>query len=288
MHSQLSPIVGRFLDAIFQGLGCAPSETLTPGEFNRFGPKRVMWCVLFVNLRGGAFGDWRIGTTQYWSSGKSRMQQKPKPAAVHVFRNEAKHRCSKRQDEAARGAAEIYRNAKSAPPDHEYLKRKEIAAEIFRCHAGNNLIVPIHNISGVIRNIQYISTTGKKWFHRGAQVKGCFCVINPGVSGRKQIIICEGIATGCSLTEMELDALVVAAMNAGNLPQVALAVRSRYPKSRIVIAGDNDRFTTGNPGKAKAIEAARMVQGEYAIPEFGDSLGTDFNDLVVRSKAQCN
>ena len=75
-------------------------------------------------------------------------------------------------------------------------------------------------------------------------------------------------------------ALVTAAMNAGNLLPVARAIRGKYPHDRIIVAGDNDRHTNGNPGRTKAIEAARAIGAEYSLPEFPPGVdGSDFNDL---------
>ncbi len=144
----------------------------------------------------------------------------------------------------------------------------------------------MYNIEGAIRNQQYIAVDGEKRFHPGAQVNGCFCVVQHKRNDQPEIVICEGVATGCTLATMEPDALIIAAMNAGNLLPVAQAFRHRYPQNRIVVVGDNDRFTEGNPGKAKAIEAARAIGAQVAIPEFPSGVaGTDFNDLYVAGVA---
>ncbi len=73
---------------------------------------------------------------------------------------------------------------------------------------------------------------------------------------------------------------MVVAFTAGNLKAVARMVRERYPEREIILAGDDDHATPGNPGASKARAAAMAVEGKLALPVFaqpGD--GTDFNDL---------
>ncbi|MNF96637.1 DNA primase TraC [compost metagenome] len=72
-------------------------------------------------------------------------------------------------------------------------------------------------------------------------------------------------------------------MNAGNLKAVALALRARYPGLTILIAGDDDRQTEGNPGRTAANAAAVAAGGQVAFPDWPDDAPTtlsDFNDLA--------
>ena len=77
-------------------------------------------------------------------------------------------------------------------------------------------------------------------------------------------------------------------MNAGNLKSVAMALRAEYHSVEIIIAGDDDRRTDGNPGRTAANAAAVAAGGLVTFPEWPadapDTL-TDFNDLAVWSKA---
>ncbi|MNT78696.1 DNA primase TraC [compost metagenome] len=77
-------------------------------------------------------------------------------------------------------------------------------------------------------------------------------------------------------------------MNSGNLKPVALALRTRYPEQPILIAGDDDRETDGNPGRAAANAAAALVGGQVAFPEWPEDAPadlTDFNDLANWKRA---
>jgi len=64
----------------------------------------------------------------------------------------------------------------------------------------------------------------------------------------------------------------VAAFDSGNLPAVAQALHAKFPDKPIVIAGDDDRqaeLTQGiNPGRKKALEAAKAVGGKAIFPIF--------------------
>jgi putative DNA primase/helicase len=102
-----------------------------------------------------------------------------------------------------------------------------------------------------------------------------------------RIVICEGWATGCTLAEDDPQAAVLAAIDAGNLKLVALEVRRHWPKAELVIAGDDDRKTPGNPGATKAREAAIAAEGLIALPQWpagAPEMLTDFNDLAVWSR----
>ena len=104
------------------------------------------------------------------------------------------------------------------------------------------------------------------------------------MTNASRIILCEGWATGSSLAEDEPAALVLAAIDAGNLEPVALAARLRWPNAEQVIAGDDDRLTTGNPGATKAKVAAIASGALLALPQWPKDAPThltDFNDLAV-------
>lgn len=62
----------------------------------------------------------------------------------------------------------------------------------------------------------------------------------------------------------------VAAFDSGNLPGVTRLLRDKFPNKPILIVGDNDlhlELTNGrNPGKEKAQEAAKMVNGIAIFP----------------------
>ena len=68
----------------------------------------------------------------------------------------------------------------------------------------------------------------------------------------------------------------------------ALALRDKYPDAQIIIAGDDDRQTEGNPGRTAANAAAVAVGGMVVFPEWPPGAPadlTDYNDLATWSRA---
>ena len=100
------------------------------------------------------------------------------------------------------------------------------------------------------------------------------------------ILIAEGIATAISARDGSVlglgdDAVGVATFSNGNLPDVAAAMRQQYPQAKIVICADVDKATGTVPDKY-AVEAAQLVGGYLAVPDFGADRpegAKDFNDL---------
>ncbi|MNF91599.1 DNA primase TraC [compost metagenome] len=74
-------------------------------------------------------------------------------------------------------------------------------------------------------------------------------------------------------------------MNAGNLKPVAMAMRERYGATlELVIAGDDDRQTIGNPGRAAANKAACATGAQVVFPDWPQDAPpdlSDFNDLYL-------
>nr|WP_237731446.1 toprim domain-containing protein [Lelliottia amnigena] len=99
------------------------------------------------------------------------------------------------------------------------------------------------------------------------------------------VYVCEGWATGAALLQFWDIQAVVCAMNAGNLKHVALALRERYGSGiRLVIAGDDDRVSQGNPGDRAANEAAYLAGCMVISPEWPPGAPvelSDFNDLMI-------
>lgn len=185
-----------------------------------------------------------------------------------------------RADAAAGRAARIWDSARSAPKDHPYLVAKQAAPLALRMDAGRRLVVPLQDIDGRIRSVEFIAPDGAKRFLAGGAKKGHFAVVGaePGPLGEPNgpVLICEGWATGASLY-MATGHMVVAAMDAGNLMPVAEALRARFPEVDLVLVADNDEKPDrdGNPGVEAARKVALAVDGRLAVP---DSPG-DANDL---------
>lgn len=128
--------------------------------------------------------------------------------------------------------------------------------------AAGDLLVPLHDHQGKQVNVQLINAKGEKRYLAGGQKAGAF----HRIEGGELVAVCEGYATGVSV-HLATEATVYCAMDCGNLLAVANIARAHHPKSRIILAADNDAHTEGNPGKTKAGQAAAKVRGLVALPD---------------------
>ena len=162
--------------------------------------------------------------------------------------------------------------------EHPYLGRKGVAAHGARLSRGD-LVLPLRDAEGVLRNLQFIKPDGTKKYLFGGQVSGCYFAIGqPG----DVILIGTGFATSVSGHEAAGYPVAVA-FSDSNLRAVAEVLRSELPNVRIVILADDDHRKFGNPGITKAREAAAAVGGATAVSEFGPDRpekATDFNDMT--------
>ena len=184
-------------------------------------------------------------------------------------------RLSLESNEAIRSRA-LWERALPADPDHPYLVRKRVRPHGLRQQV-NNLIVPLLDVDGVLWNVQRIFPDGQKLFRAG-RARGLYSPIGD-LTNPATLLVCEGWATGATLYEQS-GYPVLCAMNAGNLSSVAQSARARWPEVDLVIAGDDDRQTAGNPGRTQASAAAQVSGARLCFPDFAtDEIGSDFNDL---------
>ena len=213
-------------------------------------------------------------------SPKDRDRLRAQAAAKLAARAEEQQRL--REASAERVRKEMMTTWSPVTEATPYMRNKGIApcAGVFTDAHGNTR-VPGMTVDGVVQTEQSIPADGKeKRFPRGSSKTGCFHPIDGDMSmdkldGARTIIIAEGFATAASIYQaggLNGDAAVVAAFDAGNLKPVAEALHAKYPDKPIIIAGDDDvatKLTHGvNPGREKALEAAKAVGGEAIFPNF--------------------
>lgn len=277
--------VDQFKQAI-EAAGLTAPDTIIPGHWHKFpgfqknGKNKAAYCFMFDDMRGGVFGDFSSGMATTWQAANSkpytaeeRGVHRARIAAIQAQRDAGQ---VQRQQNASISAAVILANTSPAR-SHEYLTARGIQPHGVRCD-GVRLLIPMRDMSGAVQSLQTITPDGDKRFHSGGKVTGCYFGI-----GKPDglVIVCEGFATGASIRECTGHAVAVA-FNAGNLQPVAVALHSKYPALKIIIAADDDHLTPGNPGMIKARSAAQAVGGFLAVPSFPadrPDKATDFNDL---------
>lgn len=245
------------------------------------------WYVLYLDgIASGAFGSWKTGSAHTWCSREpvdiheaEQVRQR-----IEIARRQREAEQHQRQQAAAEYVRRLWRDARRADPAHPYLMAKGVRAYGLRQHR-DRLLVPLVR-DGVLVNLQSIAPDGMKLFQSGGQVRGCYSPLGV-ITSSAPLYVCEGWATGATI-HAGSGAAVACAMNTGNLKPVALALRAKYPGAQIIIAGDDDRQTEGNPGRTAANAAAVAAGALIVFPDWPGNAPlnlSDFNDLANWSPA---
>ena len=240
---------------------------------------------------------------------KAQKKQIQEQIAINRARFEAEEKA--KHELAARYAALIYRTAKPCS-NHPYLTAKRVPmtetlrvisyeealsilktyyAEVGKAEpfaipsrGGNGLVkgspllvVPMRGEAKDFQAVQLIDEAGGKSFLWGCKKSGAYWQTEPlpeyAPDETISVGIAEGVATALSVAYVK-GIPVISAMDCGNLPPVALQIRARFPKAKILILSD-----VGN-GEKDALKAAQSVNGHLAIPKFTDALKADFERLT--------
>jgi phage/plasmid primase-like uncharacterized protein/RecA-family ATPase len=273
-----------------QGAGYKISgDPIADGELHRFpcgdrSGDQAGWYILYgEGIPAGSFGDWRTGKTYTWCA-KHDQELTPQDRDEYRRRIEYQKRLREveeksRQNKGAERAREMWDAAKPADAGHPYLLKKQIEPLGVRQDDAGRLLVPLRDIVGDMTSVQTIDADGRKLFLKGSRKRSCFFTIQ---GDGDTYYISEGFATGASIHQAS-GGTVFVAFDAGNLLPVSKAIRERNPEAKITICGDNDLWTEGNPGAAKATEAAQAIGATVVLPFFKSIVShpTDFNDLAV-------
>jgi putative DNA primase/helicase len=229
-------------------------------------------------------GDWSTGAETKWIadtgetlSDAERRELKRRMADARQARETEQ---ASQWEQAATRAAHVWHDSVPADQGHPYLLRKRTQPHSAR-QRGQELVLLLTDFTGKAWSLQTVNEAGDKRLMAGGRKAGNFIVVG-GPDYPARILICEGYATGCTLAESDPAALVLAAVDCGNLKAVATGARNRWPNADIVVCGDDDRQTEGNPGATNARAAAIAAGARYALPEWPPAAPlhlSDFNDL---------
>ncbi len=288
MNNTINNPIEQFKNAI-RDFGLEPPAIIEPGKFYRFpgiekgNNNTAGWCKLFDDGRGGCFGDWSNGITETWQIDENTSFSLRERVAfmrkVSSTKAQAEKERKEKHAEIAKKAVSIWSDAKPASNGHQYLIHKRIKDHGARVH-NSALLIPLC-LNDEISSLQFINTDGKKNFLSGGRVSGCYFNIGD-IKDAKIICIAEGFATGATIHEATGNPVVIA-FNAGNLKAVAMIMREKFSKASLIFCADDDVETKGNPGLTSAKEAAKIMNGLLAVPNFGENRpdwAKDFNDLA--------
>lgn len=147
-----------------------------------------------------------------------------------------------------------------APPKHDYLAKKKLPHYRIKIEpSAGRLAVPIRELDGTFRSIQFIDADGKKMNAIGVSLgSGSFVVGKIEPDGTAYV--CEGLATAWAVHDADPYAAAVVSFSAGRFGVVAKALHAAYPLVQIVLVPDRG-------AEARATEVATMVQGFWvALP----------------------
>jgi len=236
-------------------------------------------------------GDWATGAEMKWVAGNVDTMTPAEQRALKRRIAEAKRAREEEQARQweARAATAVHRwhSAQPADPQHPYLLRKGIQPHRAR-QLGPDLALLLVDFGGKAWSLQTIDEAGGKRLLAGGKKAGNFIVVD-GPDYPARVLICEGFSTGCTLAEIDPAALVLAAVDCGNLQAVATGARNRWPDADLIVCGDDDRATPGNPGATAARAAALAAGARFALPDWPAAAPvhlSDFNDLHQWQRGQ--
>ncbi|PYG47218.1 plasmid and phage DNA primase [Pantoea sp. AG1095] len=149
-------------------------------------------------------------------------------------------------------------------------KAHKVALTTYRT---GDVVVPLHDMSGQLVNVQLINASGEKRTLKGGQVKGA-CHVLSSAKPAKRIWLAEGYATGLTVHNLTGDEVWVA-LSSGNLLSLAGLAREKHATLPLMIAADRD---LNGSGQDKAKKAADVSNAVVALPPvFGD-----WNDAFVQ------
>jgi putative DNA primase/helicase len=250
-----------------------------PGD--RTGSCNGAYALYLDGIASGWFGSWKTGVWQTWSSRRPADHLEAQLVAQRIEQAKRQREAEQhqRQQQAAITAQRLWSTGAPADPNHPYLISKGCQPHALR-QRGDVLLVPLIHAGRVV-NLQRIALDGAKRFLPGGRVKGCYSPLG-SIKAGGLLYVCEGWATGATIHE-ETGAAVACAMNASNLFAVGDRLRRAYPDSPLIVAGDDDRQTVGNPGRTAAERAAADLGalGVVFPPWSGEEPLelSDFNDL---------
>jgi len=223
------------------------------------------------------YGNWRTGEEHKWTSYNSESlsvtQQQELRDLLDKNRLEQEENKRIKQNEVAKDVQSRYERSEEIF-DHPYLDHKGIKNYGLRELSGA-LIVPIYNIEGELRSLQYIrGKKGEKRFVSGGEIKGNLHLIGTDFASLKQlsqIVICEGYATSASV-RMATNSPVAICFSANFAYDVVKNLRKKTD-CEIVLALDNDESGLG------AKKAQHIQNDFFNIKVRLPSEVGDYNDL---------
>jgi len=238
------------------------------------------WYVIFIMDNGLVFadyGDWRTGKKAKWSSREPATFTAEENAEFEQHKVKVKAERDRQHGEAAKEAYEIWMGSLPSAPHDPYLLTKHVQPHGTKIAVNDGrLIIPVM-VENTLWSLQYIDANGNKRFHPGSKVNGGYYKID---GAQNTAVVAEGFSTAATIAEAT-GYTTYCAFNAGNLEKVVSDAKRHHTK--LLIAGDDDKWTDGNPGRKAAEAAARKHSCSVVFPTVSNETDnpTDFNDMAA-------
>jgi putative DNA primase/helicase len=181
---------------------------------------------------------------------------------------------------ASQALEALFNSYPKAPAEHPYIVKKSGWAEGLRVVPmgdktfGGWLAVPVRELDGTFRTIQYISCTGEKRSAEGGKFwDGMFTFGDIDPTGKAYVV--EGLGHAWTCRNVAYGTPAVVTLGAGRVRTVALALRKKFPHLNILIISDR-----GQEARAEAV-ALEVGGGWVAMPADAPS-GADINDFAAQ------
>ncbi|MXW16927.1 MAG: toprim domain-containing protein [Gemmatimonadetes bacterium] len=289
--------------------GLHPKQIIWDGQWHRFpGIDQTRGdngrYKAFADQRGAIFMDMRTKEQWRWPGDNPLWREKLKhlePLSAEEVAKRKKAAAEQRAKDAEIHTKRILNLWERAKPledrGHPYLAAKGITGNIPLLKSiidpeteQEMLLIPMRDRHGSIRNLQRIWPDGtRKQMKQATGSSGLYETIGAAryYINTKTLYICEGWATGWSISQASGCAVIVAFFD-GGLLTVGQIIRKKYPDAKLIIAADNDRWKPVkrearmvNPGVWAARRAAKELNAAYVVPDFPDlsTEPTDYDDL---------
>lgn len=149
---------------------------------------------------------------------------------------------------------------------------------------GKVAVIPIGDVNGKFYSYQLINADGSKRFAQDVEISRLMHLLQRPINGFP-IGLAESYVTAASCFEITGMAMVTS-FSSENLKAVGMELRKKFPKSPLIIFGDNDRHLKENKGKQIAYATQNELGNccQIAIPDFeGYHVSrelSDWNDYV--------
>ena len=261
------------------------------------GSKNGAYLVHTDGIPAGFVQDWKRNVKTNWKyDGGGLTDEQREYFNSEEYKEEQEAERKRREEErkaiqekAALIACDRFHILTEKPEKHQYLTAKRINAYDVKLETDGSLVVPLRNINGEVRSLQYIYPNGAKKLYLNASVKGLFWsvgldMLKPDTEGI--ILIGEGFATMAKVHELT-GLPSISGISCHYIKEVAKVIRERYPKCKIYVTADNDKATElrrdYNPGIQAGKELVKLGYADYIIyPEFENPEdGTDWDDYAL-------